>query len=252
MKTIQEALQNARLGPEYAYLLEPPSLTGRIFKKSFEVFCRLAFILYVPLKVKGRENIPGTSFIFCSNHCSHIDSGVLMGASGLPFSQFGLMAAKEYFFGNRIRRVTLNLMMNLIPIARKTNHVTIIESLAACRDFMQNGNRNIIIYPEGTRSVTGKMARFKKGPAMIATELGIPLVPAHIKGTFQAMPKGSKFMKPANLYVNIGEAIDPKGYLQNNPEATNKQIYDLITEELEKSIQQLMKENNSSEQENLN
>jgi len=97
LKTIQEALQNAKLGPEYSYLLDPPSLPGRFIKKLFELFCKAVFMSYCPLQVNGRENIPATSFIFCSNHSSHMDSGVLMGASGLPFRQFGLMAAKEYF-----------------------------------------------------------------------------------------------------------------------------------------------------------
>ena len=239
MKTIQEALQHAKLGPEYSYLLERPSLPGRFIKKLFEIFCKTVFISYCPLTVEGRENIPDSSFIFCSNHSSHMDSGVLMGASGLPFKQFGMMAAKEYFFGNKIRRITLNLLMNLIPIDRKTNHVAIVQSLAACREFTRNGNRNIIIYPEGTRSITGNMAKFKKGPAMIATELGIPIVPAYIDGTFQAMRKGSKFIKPHKLHVVIGNAIDPTDYYGQIDPGSHKQIYDRITAALENSIHQL-------------
>lgn len=243
MKTIQEALQNAKLGPEYSYLLEPPSLPGRFIKKLFELFCKAVFLSYCPLQVTGRENIPATSFIFCSNHSSHMDSGVLMGASGLPFRQFGLMAAKEYFFSNTIRRVSLNLLMNLIPIDRKTNHVTLVQSLAACREFVRNGNRNIIIYPEGTRSLSGKTARFKKGPAMIATELGIPIVPAYIDGTFAAMRKGSKFIKPRKIHVRIGKAIDPRTYTDQADAGSHKHIYDRITDDLEQSIQRLMPNN---------
>ena len=245
MKTIQEALQNATLGPEYAYLLEPPSLPGRFIKKLFELFCKTVFMSYCPLTVEGRENIPATSFIFCSNHSSHMDSGVLMGASGLPFRQFGMMAAKEYFFKNNVRRISLNLLMNLIPIDRKTNHVTLVQSLAACRDFTRNGNRNIIIYPEGTRSKTGKMAKFKKGPAMIATELGIPIVPAYIDGSYQAMPKGSKFIRPGKLHVSIGKAIDPDDFREQDDSGSHKHIYDRITEVLESSIHQLMEQSGS-------
>lgn len=250
MKTIQEALQNARLGPEYAYLLERPSLAGRFIKKLFEIFCKTVFISYCPLTVEGRENIPATSFIFCSNHSSHMDSGVLMGASGLPFRQFGMMAAKEYFFKNNVRRISLNLLMNLIPIDRKTNHVTLVQSLAACRDFTRNGNRNIIIYPEGTRSVTGNMARFKKGPAMIATELGIPIVPAYINGTYQAMPKGSKFIRPRKLHVVIGTAIDPGNYQETDAAGSHKHVYDRITADLENSIHQLKQRCDSNVLEN--
>lgn len=242
MKTIQEALQNARLGPEYSYLLDPPSRPGRFIKKLFELFCKTVFISYCPLTVTGRENIPATSFIFCSNHSSHMDSGVLMGASGLPFRQFGMLAAKEYFFGHAVRRILLNLLMNLIPIDRKTNHVTLVESLAACREFVRNGNRNIIVYPEGTRSVSGKIGKFKKGPAMIATELGIPIVPAYIRGTYAAMPKGGRFIKPRRLHVCIGRPIDPGAYLGDAASGSHKHVYDRITEDLERSIHQLMRQ----------
>ena len=250
MKTIQEALRNARLGPEYSYLLEPPSLPGRFVKKLFELFCKAVFMRYCPLQVTGRENIPATSFILCSNHSSHMDSGVLMGAAGLPFRQFGLMAAKEYFFGNTIRRVSLNLLMNLIPIDRKTSHVALVQSLAACREFVSNGNRNIIIYPEGTRSRTGQMARFKKGPAMIATELGIPIVPAYIEGTYAAMPKGSKFIKPGRIHVRIGTAIDPGAYTGMDDSGTHKHIYDRITGDLEHCVRQLMQQGTTPKLEN--
>ena len=246
MKTIQEALRNAKLGPEYSYLLDPPSLPGRIIKKLFELFCKAVFMSYCPLQVSGRENIPATSFIFCSNHSSHMDSGVLMAASRLPFRQFGMMAAKEYFFGNAIRRISLNLLMNLIPIDRKTNHIALVQSMAACREFVRNGNRNIIIYPEGTRSLTGQLARFKKGPAMIATELGIPIVPAYIDGTYAAMRKGSKFIKPHPIHVRIGKAINPRTYTEQADTGTHKHIYDQITDELERSIQQLLQQNSTS------
>lgn len=172
-----------------------------------------------------------------------MDSGVLMGASGQPFRNFGLMAAKEYFFANHVRRISLLLLMNLIPIDRKTNHVTIIQSLAACRDFMNNGNRNIIIYPEGTRSMSGEMARFKKGPAMIATELDVPLVPVHIRGTYATMAKGSRFIKPGRISVRIGQPIYPREYRQGNDEESNKQLYAIITKELEKRVHELKAQN---------
>ena len=128
--------------------------------------------------------------------------------------------------------------------------MTLVQSLAACRDFTRNGNRNIIIYPEGTRSVTGNMAGFKKGPAMIATELGIPIVPAYIRGTYQAMPKGSKFIRPRKLHVVIGKAIDPGDYHETADTGSHKHVYDRITEDLEKSVHLLKEQCDSSVLEN--
>lgn len=237
--TIHEELQKTKLGPEYAYLLERQPLLGRFFKKLFEVYCKLLFSLYCPLKVEGKENLPDSSFIFCSNHSSHMDTGVLMIASGLPFEKFAMMAAKEYFFDNKTRRIFLNLLMNLIPIERRTNHISLVKSLAACRDFTINGNRNIIIYPEGTRSLSGLMGKFKKGPAMISSELGIPIVPVFISGTYQAYPKGNILMKPHRLRASIGKPIYPEEYHMNNEVDSHKQIYNDIIEEVEKRIHEM-------------
>jgi 1-acyl-sn-glycerol-3-phosphate acyltransferase len=119
-----------------------------------------------------------------------------------------------------------------------------IEYLVACREFTRNGKNNIIIYPEGTRSITGKIQPFKKGPAMVSTELGLPIVPAYISGTSRAWPKGKIFMKPKKISIRIGKAIHPEDFRckDGKNEISNFSLYKKITEELEKSVNQLMKE----------
>ena len=243
MNTIQSELESAILSPEYSYILEKPSLISKTIKKIFEIYCKILFKIYCPLKVKGKENIPDSSFIFCSNHNSHMDSGVLMVSSGIPFKNFAMMAAKDYFFDNEKRKYYLNLLMNLIPVERDADRKSMIEYLVACREFTKNGKQSLIIYPEGTRSLTGKIQPFKKGPAMVAVELGLPIVPAYIKGTRSSWPKGKIFMKPKKISIRIGKAIHPEDFKCNesNGENTNFVIYKKITEELEKRVHQLMK-----------
>jgi 1-acyl-sn-glycerol-3-phosphate acyltransferase len=91
------------------------------------------------------------------------------------------------------------------------------------------------------------MAEFKKGPAMIATELGIPIVPAYIDGTFAAMPKGSRFIRPRGIHVRIGRPIHPADYTANPDGGTHKHIYERITAVLEQSVHQLMRQNDAPE-----
>ncbi|OGU70354.1 MAG: hypothetical protein A2V93_11380 [Ignavibacteria bacterium RBG_16_34_14] len=163
-----------------------------------------------------------------------------MVASGLPFKNFAMMAAKDYFFDNDKRKYYLNLLMNLIPIDRDSDRKSMINYLAACREFTRAGNRNLIIYPEGTRSLTGKIQPFKKGPAMISAELGLPIVPALIKGSFNAWPKGKIFMRPSRITIRIGKPILPNDYICNGDrEGNNFQAYKKITEELEKRVHEL-------------
>jgi hypothetical protein len=68
--------------------------------------------------------------------------------------------------------------MNIIPIDRKIKHNDLMQCLAACKHFVDQGGRNIIFYPEGTRSLTGEIQTVKNGPALFATELQLPIVPA--------------------------------------------------------------------------
>jgi 1-acyl-sn-glycerol-3-phosphate acyltransferase/long-chain acyl-CoA synthetase len=244
VNTFQAQLEKAVLPPEYSYILEKPSPAGRFIKKTFEIYCKILFTLYCPLTVKGRENIPSASFIFCSNHNSHMDSGILMVASGLSFKNFAMMAAKDYFFDNERRKYFLNLLMNLIPVDRNANRHSMIEYIKACREFLRNGRRNLIIYPEGTRSLTGKIQPFKKGPAMIASELNLPIVPAFISGTHKAWPKGKVFMKPVPVKISIGKPVYPEEFNSENNKSnlSGFSVYRKITDEIEKRINQLMRD----------
>jgi len=239
--SIHSELERAVVLPEYSHVLQKPDLLGKTIKKIFEIYCKILFTVYCPLKIIGRKNIPkSSSFIFCSNHNSHMDSGILMVASGLSFKNFAMMAAKDYFFDNDKRKYYLNLLMNLIPIDRDADRKSMINYLAACKEFTRAGNRNLIIYPEGTRSLTGKIQPFKKGPAMISAEIGLPIVPAFIKGSYNAWPKGKIFMKPSRITIRIGKPISPGEYVCNDDsEGNNFPAYKKITEELEKRIHEL-------------
>lgn len=209
MKSFREALDNFELGAQYDYLSRRAPLSGRIFKRVFELYCRGFFKIYCRLKVEGRDKLPESPYILCSNHNSHMDSALLMLAAGSGFNSFAMTAAKDYFFNNASRRFFLNLFMNLIPIERKFSHESFVEYLAATRSFLSKGQRNLIIYPEGTRSTSGKMASFKRGPAVVAVELGIPIIPAWIEGSHKCWPKGRALIRPGSVRVCIGDPVYP-------------------------------------------
>ena len=165
-----------------------------------------------------------------------MDSAALMYAGGEDFEQYGMVAAKDYFFDNEKRNSFLSKLMNLIPADRGASRESIVNLMVACREFTGHDSRSIIIYPEGTRSETGEMAPMKKGAAMIATELGLPIVPVYINGTHRAYPKGGKFIKPARIRLHISEAIDPARFRE---EHGDRNLYSAITAEMEERIRKL-------------
>jgi 1-acyl-sn-glycerol-3-phosphate acyltransferase len=173
----------------------------------FQAFCRLFFFFYCRLSVEGQEHLPVSPFILCSNHTSHIDSAVLMTASGLPFSTFALLGARDYFFDSRRVKFLVSRFMNVIPIDRQAQHKSLRRSLAMCGDFLSRTQGNLILYPEGTRSCSGEIQTFKKGAGLFAVELGVPVVPAYIEGARLILAKGKFMPRPGTVTVRFGEPI---------------------------------------------
>tara|TARA_B100001123_G_scaffold79872_1_gene90672 strand:+ start:630 stop:1127 length:498 start_codon:yes stop_codon:yes gene_type:complete len=160
-----------------------------------------------------------------------------MYAGGEDFDQYGMVAAKDYFFDNKSRYNFLSRMMNLIPADRDASRQSVVKLMVACREFTKYKNRCIIAYPEGTRSETGEMGPMKKGVAMIAAELNLPIVPVYINGTYRTFPKGGSFFKPTRIRVYIGEAIDPHRFAEEN--TAGRSNYGAITSEMEKRLHKL-------------
>lgn len=196
----------------------------RITRPLFEAFARVVFRVYCPLTVIGREHLPPLPFLFCSNHSSHMDSVVLMTASRYRFSRFGLLAAEDYFFRSPLASHSFSCLVNLIPISRSPSAESMQRTIGECRTFLNGGPQGLIVFPEGTRSVTGGMANFKRGAGMLSCKLGIPMVPVYIEGTREAMPKGRFFPFPCRITVRIGAAVHP------DPSADGKAYGNIVLE----------------------
>jgi 1-acyl-sn-glycerol-3-phosphate acyltransferase len=173
----------------------------------FQAFCRAFFVYYCRLTVAGRNYLPVPPFIICSNHVSHIDSAVLMTASGLPFNAFALLGASDYFFDSWKARFLVSRFMNVIPIDRQARPKLLGRSLAMCAEFLQRTHGNLILYPEGTRSWNGEIQAFKSGAGLFAVNLRVPIVPAYIDGAYKILAKGSLMPRPGPVLVRFGEPI---------------------------------------------
>ena len=202
----------------------------------------MVFSTYAPLRVFGRENIPTSSFIFCSNHNSHMDVALLAVAAKKNFNHFGMLAARDYWFESWIKRISVNTVMNLIPVDRKSSDnkkLSIQDTEKLCNSFMNFEKRNLILFPEGTRGEPGKMLPFKKGAASFSINLNKPILPAVIYGSHKIWPRGKIFFGlPTKINVYILEPIYPGSFLdnQNKTEETANIAIEKITNMLEKKI----------------
>ncbi len=133
---------------------------------------RIAYAVWYNVKVEGRENIPKKgSYIFASNHRSYADP-VLVVICGR--GRFAFMAKSELFqnklFGGLIR------VLGAFPVERGKGDT---EAIDRAINTVKNGT-HLLIFPEGTRSTTGKVGKGKTGVALIAARAGADVIPVGI------------------------------------------------------------------------
>ena len=66
---------------------------------------------------------------------------------------------------------------------------------------------SLVLFPEGTRTTDGDVARFRSGVARLARATGLPVVPCHMSGGFECWPKGRWLPRPGRLVLHVGEAL---------------------------------------------
>ena len=156
--------------------------------------------------VIGKENIPKSGgVIFAGNHLSFIDSVFLPVVLDRPIY---FLAKSDYFRGKGIKGFLTRTFFNgtgMLPIDRsggKASEASLNTGLAVLARGDQLG-----IYPEGTRSPDGSVARFKAGSFLLAIEAGLPVVPLAVIGTRRVMPKGRLRTEPADVRLVIHDPI---------------------------------------------
>jgi len=195
------------------------------------------------LEVLGKEHIPANgSFILAANHSSHLDNPSLILASSFNFDDFVLLAAKDYFFEKKsVKLSILKYFFNLVPFDRNSEPSAMKNNIKWCQSCIEQ-NKKLILFPEATRSVSGKIQPFKGGCALLAYELNLPIVPAYISGAYECLPKGKSWPKKGKITVTFGKPITMDEY-RNASDELRYQVYRKITHDLENQIKQLGKIN---------
>lgn len=144
---------------------------------------------------------PESPQILIVNHTSWFD--VLALSTYLPGS-YRFVAKKEIekvpLFGPSLRRC------GHIFIDRK-DRAGALQSLDVAREALEKERPTIIMFPEGTRSPTGALQRFKKGAFVLAIQTGVDVVPGAISGSREVMGKGSLLIRPGTVRVKFGDPI---------------------------------------------
>ena len=170
------------------------------------IFKFLSFILFKTffrVKVKGKEKIETERpTIFVANHQSFLD-GFLFNYS-VPLK----VMKKTYFLAT-----VIHFKSSIMKFMADSSNVVLVDMNKDIAEVMQilakllKKNKNVAIYPEGTRTRDGKMNKFKKSFAIIAKELNVDIQPYVIDGAYDLFPTGKKFPKPGKITVEFLDKI---------------------------------------------
>lgn len=209
-------------------------------KASFQWFCDFVLKHYCNL-ITNDIALPSSSksFIVCSNHQSHLDTPVLIHALNKKLSDFKMLAAKDHFQGNKNKRSFSQSLLDLILVDRQASVIETRRLIQECHQAITD-NKHLIIYPEGTRNTQSKILPFKQGAIYIALKLSLPIIPAAILGTEDALGKGDYFIRPKKIQVKFGEPYLP--HLPQNKISKHTLQYqtDMLQTQIESLYQTLL------------
>lgn len=165
------------------------------------LFVRLAF----RFRVSGRDRLPRDPFILAANHQCFIDGLFIAAALHAAQMRHTFFFAKEQHVRGRFLQFMAR-RNNMIVVDINNKLMRSVQQLAAA---LQQG-KNVIIFPEGTRTKTGQMGAFKPTFAILSRELDIPIVPVTIQGAYEILPKGKRVPRLfKKITVTIHDPIQP-------------------------------------------
>jgi len=195
--------------------------------------------LFAWMHVDGRERLRGVTspVIFAANHQSHMDGPMIMAA--LPRRWRYRVApamAKEFFkphffpaqysrtawFTNSLNYYLSSLFFNAFPLPQREAGAR--QTLRYIGEVLEDGF-SVLIFPEGKRTDTGEIDRFRPGIGMIASRLNVPVVPVRIEGLDRVLHHTWRMARPGRVRIAFGTPLHLTG---DDYEALAKQVEDAV------------------------
>lgn len=165
--------------------------------------------------------------VFCQNHVNLLDAHVASAA--IPHTFCGLMHAWQFhipFYGWLMR------MSKGIPIEKKRSG-NVIEQITKAAMNRKLEGFSILTFPEGHRTLDGKVGKFYRGVFFMARDAGYPVVPLAVKGSFDVNQKGTWLFKPGEITVYVGEQIETHGLSDEEIGALTTRVQKIVSDFVE-------------------
>ena len=187
------------------------------------VICGLGL---VRVRIVGEENYdPKQSYIFIANHQSILDIFLIYGWLDSRFKWIMKQEIRKIPLVGKACEAAGHIFID------RSNALKAKHSIEKAEERLRNGS-SVVIFPEGSRTRTGIIGKFKRGAFSIAADLHLPVVPITIRGAFDALPPRSVYIKPGKMEMVIHKPIDTTHLTHDNLNEFIAQTHDIIAHEL--------------------
>ncbi len=174
----------------------------------YTIFWRNFLRIVIGLRYFNNDNLRNIKqFILIANHNSHMDTMAIMSAIPHRFiHKVHPVAARDFFGKNLFQKILMRYLVNatLIRRDRDNKERDPIDDM----DKMLKKKRSLILFPEGSRGVAGKMSDFKKGLGyLVQKNPKISVIPVYLENIYKTLPKGKRLILPYNCSIKFGKPI---------------------------------------------
>lgn len=180
----------------------------------------------VTVEVTGTNDLdPTRSYLFLSNHQSIYDIPVLFWHLPLQLRIIAKDSLGSFpFLGWHLRRTG-----HVLVDRRSPGKSTLNQVARVMRECL-----SLLVFPEGTRSVDGRLQRFKAGTLLLAIDSGIPIVPVAVEGTRHVMRKGRLMTCPGHVRVHVHDAVETAGLNRSHARALAERVETAVRTDVER------------------
>ena len=197
------------------------------------------FRRFFDLRAGGLEHLPqDRPYLIAANHASHLDGACVYAAVRSHLDHLHIATSENHLADSELRWF-LSTFANAVPFDGRGDFAA---GLVRARQLV-GVRRPLLVFPEGTRSVNGQLQPFKAGVGLLAYEIDAPVVPLHIAGTREALPKGTRTPSRHPLRLLFGPPVETTSFKGRAAALSPYEIYYEIAAALKRQIEALGRKN---------
>ena len=206
----------------------PPPTTRNVLWRVIQFFMQVLFAVWFRFRASGFENLPEGGALLLVNHQSFLDPLLVGVALRRPVSY---LARDGLFRVPVIGWILKNTYV--MPIRREA------AGMSSIRESIRRLDHGFYVgvFPEGTRTQDGKLGHLKPGFQLICRRANVPIIPVGISGAFEAMPKGSWWIRPHCIRVVYGEPISREQVTELCVKPREEEFLQLIRDRMEDALE---------------